>query len=402
MRHTVPWPWPKPLLPWASRKVLCSAEVHDEPRKLADDETQKALTGLSSLRIALVKQEVQVALPNFPGKHPIADFIRSATSHTGCLSLLHELGAELILVREAPDSECRLWEQKVARDPDPESSRRCYREVARTQPFWTPAGPRTRHEVAQDPDEIDWSAYDLVVSIDVSVPERLIQKTRHTVWACLLSEPGMPLYRALEKRPGWGMDLFLNQKCRVHRVRPCNRPHVLDFPWAYQSAACHANPPAPERPAVSLDPHTLPGDLAILKKGLPEMNVRILRGLPPSDFLSGLGTSRYFVKIGPRKTWGAILIESACAGCLVMGDPRSVECPSPLLPEAIVQSSDHVLSILRVLEANPEQRRRLRETQMRKVAELAWRRPTLDLWKAFQNISKRKSRRYRMVTYRKT
>ena len=350
------------------------------------DATRKALAGLTSLRIALVKQEVQVALPNLPGQHPVTDFIRSATSHTGCLSLLHELGAELILVRETSDPECHLWEQKVARDPDPEASRRHYREVARTQTFWTPTGPRTRHEVSRDPEDVDWGRFDLVVSIDVSVPERLVRKYRRTVWTCLLSEPGMPLYREMEEKPAWGMDLFLNQKCRVHRVRPRNRPHVLDFPWAYQSADCHAKPAASKRTAVAMDPHTLPEDLALLEKGLPAMDVRILRGLPSAHFLRELGASRYLLKIGPRKTWGAILIEAACAGCLVLGDPRSVECPSPLLTETVAVSVPEVLEKIRVWEGDPKQRLAILRRQREKVAELAWARPTRELWDYFQKI----------------
>lgn len=382
--------WPEFLLPFAPRAVLRAAEVRHEPAEPTAEATRKALHGLASLRIALVKQEVQVALPNLPGKHPLADFVRSATSHTGCLSLLHELGAELILVRESPEPECRLWEQKVARDPDPAASRRRYREVARTQPFWTPVGLRTRHEAARNPEEIDWGKFDLVVSVDIGVPERLIRKNRHTVWACLLSEPGMPLYRDLEKRPAWGMDLFLNQKCRAHRVRPRNRFHVLDFPWAYQSSGCHVQSAAPERTAVGLDPHTLAEDLAGLAKGLPGTELQILGGLPPLDFLRRLGAARYLVKIGPRKTWGAILIEAACAGCLVLGDPRSVECPSPLLIETVAVSVPEVLEKIRIFESDPPRRLAILRRQQQKVSELAWARPTRDLWESFRKIRRQK------------
>lgn len=162
------------FLQFAPRFLLRYMELGSLP-PLISTATGHALRRLQSLKIALVKQEVLAAIPNLPGKHGIQDFLKSAGGHTGCLSLLHELGAELVVVREDSSTECQTWREKVSFDPDPTSLEGLYRRQTREAAYWTPSGLKTRHELAVPAEAVEWQKFDLVVSLDIAVPEKIVE-----------------------------------------------------------------------------------------------------------------------------------------------------------------------------------------------------------------------------------
>ena len=373
------------LLQFAPRSLLRRLELGPCPTR-GPAATEEALHHLRGLRIAFVKQEVAAAMPNLPGKHDILDFLKSAGSHTGCLSLLHELEAELVLVREESAQECQTWREKVRYDPDPVFLENLYRREAREVPVQTPAGPRTRHDLAIPVSEVDWGKFDLVIALDIPVPEKIVRAHPRTVWAYMITETAMPSYRASRQAPLFGYRLFLNQKCRLHPVRPSNRWHEIDFPWAFQTPACYEQITAPSRPGILLDPHTT---------GTPEIEgleaswglpVRAPRGLVAFDWIQNLRASRYLIRLTKKHNWGNLAIEAACAGSLVLADPRFLENPAPLLRELIARSPEQAADLVRKLERDPGTREHLGHTQRARVYELAFARPLRELWQKVKTI----------------
>jgi hypothetical protein len=350
------------------------------------EETSRAFGALKSLRIAFVKQEVAAAMPNLPGKHDILDFLKSAGSHTGCLSLLHELEAELVLVREDSATECQTWREKVRYDPDPVLLENLYRREAREVPVQTPAGPKTRHDLAIPVSEVDWKKFDLVIALDIPVPEKVVRAYPRTVWAYMITETAMPSYRASRQAPLFGYQLFLNQKCRLHPVRPTNRWHEIDFPWAFQTPACYEQITNPSHPGILLDPHTTGApEIEGLEasSGLP---VRAPRGLVAVDWIRHLRASRYLFRLTKRHSWGNLAIEAACAGSLVLADPRFLENPAPLLRELIARSPAQAAELVRKLEKDFEVREHFSQAQRARVYELAFARPLRELWQKVKTI----------------
>ncbi|NDB96896.1 MAG: glycosyltransferase family 1 protein [Verrucomicrobia bacterium] len=359
---------------------------------VASGVTDHALRGLQSLKIAVVKQEVLAAIPNLPGKHGILDFLKSAGGHTGFLSLFHELGAELVLVREESSPECQTWRQKVSFDPDPAYLERLYRADARETPFWTPSGPQTRHEASLPAGEVDWTKYDLVVGLDIPVPEKIVRAHSRTIWAYMITETAMPAYRLSRKSPLFGYDLFLNQKCRLHAVRPSNRWHEIDFPWAFQTPECYAPHFSKNRLGIFLDPHTAAGsEIRGLEKDF-SLSIRAPRGISSQDWVRELASTRYLIRITEKRNWGNLLIEAACAGALVLADPSSLENPAPLLRELVIRSPQEASRLVRELEANPKRREELSAKQTERVRELAFARPLRQLWHKVDVIRKSRCR----------
>lgn len=378
-------------LNFAPRSQLRQRELDSVPPP-ARAENESALASLRSLRIAFVKQEVMAAMPNLPGRHPIAKFLRSSGGHTGCLSILHELGAELILVREDLSPECQTWREKVSFDPDPEHLERIYREAARKTPFWTPSGPQTRHQAALPPEEVDWTKFDLVVGLDIPVPEKIVRAHPRTIWAYMISETAMPAYRSSRKSPLFGYDLFLNQKCRLHAVRPSNRWHEIDFPWAFQTPECYAPHFSENRLGIFLDPHTAASpEICRLEKDF-SLSMKTPRGVSTEDWIRELAATRYLLRITEKRNWGNLLIEAACAGALVLADPSLLENPAPLLRELVIRSPQEACRLIRDLESNPERRHKLVAKQAERVRELAFARPLRQLWAKAEAIRKSRCR----------
>ncbi len=371
------------------RSWIRSLEVKWEPGGLREENV--FLERARRWRIALVKQEVLPSLPNWPGRHPIRDYVASSNGHTGCLSFLHELRAELCVVRVAPDPECGTWLEKFQGDADPAASRRAFERAAATKPFSSPVGPRTPRDVAKGVEEINWDAFDLVVSLDIAIPTRIVRRHPRVVWAYMVTESGMPSYRASRKKPLHGYDLFLNQRPRRFAVRPWRAPHEVDLPWAFQTRACYDWNPRTETGAVGLDAHTWML-VEANQLALPPENPAVRIHGSPLEFVGQYAQCRYFLRMGPRKTWGTSLIEASCAGCLVLGDARSVVHSTPLIPPLWVETPAEARDRLAWLEDHPGERAVLWRRQQAKNRELAFARPLRQLVSSVERIRNAKAR----------
>jgi len=377
------------FLQFAPRFLLRYMELGSLP-PLISTATDHALRSLQSLKIALVKQEVLAAIPNLPGKHGIQDFLKSAGGHTGCLSLLHELGAELVVVREDSSTECQTWREKVSFDPDPTSLEDLYRRQTHEATYWTPDGLKTRHELAVPAEAVEWQKFDLVVSLDIAVPEKIVRAHPSTIWAYMLTETAMPSYRASRRCPLHNYDLFLNQKCRLHAVRPSNRWHEIDFPWAFQTPECYAWCTHPKGAGIFLDPQTRETPSLRELSNQSGLSMRAPRALSTLDWIQTLRDSRYLVRLSNRRNWGNLLVESACIGPLVLADPAFLENPAPLIKRLVARTDIDVVNLIRLIEENPELREQLQNQQTARIRELAFGRPLRELEDKVNIIRKRR------------
>ena len=173
--------------------------------------------GERRLRVALVKQEIYPGLYNTLDQD-LRSLLRSSFKHTGPLALFRDCRAEFIILRLEDDTECQVWREKVldCGQGDFES----YLSVPQTK-LRDAQAPTA--QLARSASAIEWDRFDLVVSIDVSIPTRIVKAHPQVTWAYYISEPCMKAYRLSEERPRFGYDLFFNQ--RMHEAKflywPC-------------------------------------------------------------------------------------------------------------------------------------------------------------------------------------
>jgi hypothetical protein len=204
-------------------------EIHGWPAGFGGADPKEDLAFWSSRRVALVRQSAYPSLYSPYSADVWMDRVLSAAKHFGPFSFLAEMKADYRVVRQSREPETFLWKSKYSLDPNPEAS---WRRVTEQTEAWE-RSPEGRQAVSVD--DVDWSSYDLVIGIDVPIPERIVQRCPRTLWAYYSVEAGGPLQKNSLLRPAAGYHIFLNHGFRRFRSRPRNRRHVLEFPFTFQS-----------------------------------------------------------------------------------------------------------------------------------------------------------------------
>lgn len=330
------------------------------------------------LRWAVVRQSTYPDLYSCPPGSPAREAVLSSLQRMGPAALLVDLRADFWLVREDPAPECRVWEESVGSHPGTDLGK------FRAEQHRVPHGGRRGH--ARPPmadavgvDDIPWDRYDAVVSVDISVPERILRLHPRILWVTLPADPGTPTAKAGWKKPPFSWDVNLTHLHRRFPVRPGLGPQTVECPYSLQSPftwqELFGDPPGSARTGCYLETQTHAALDASGRAGLE--NLGPLRhpqgGLP--DVAQALRAARYYVQMTGGPLTGNGQIEAIFAGCLAVGNPASYVQRSLFLPGLAAGSFPLVQALLARLESDPARRESLRQAQ-RAVAEfICFRRP---------------------------
>ena len=179
---------------------------------------------MNKLKIALVKQEVYQDLYVCPvtEKDP-GQILFSSMGRVGPIALMSDLNADFYIVKEESNKETRIY-QKVIPHIAP------YLHLLKTetldkipgQEFKSPGSPYPNGKYAVSCYTIDWGQYDIVISINISLPTQLILKYPQTLFAYMIGEANMATGKAR-----FGYDATLNQ---MARGRISHKFGAIDFP----------------------------------------------------------------------------------------------------------------------------------------------------------------------------
>lgn len=362
------------------RVFLQWMELHAMPPPLPESAWKEVLSFWRGKRVAVVRQAA------YRGAYPAADkqswpqTVLSAFSHLGPFSFLADFGADYLVVRQTPDPETYRWREKFLHDPDPRASIHAVKSWQEEQ---------EKGGGLLDCEGIPWRNYDLVISLDVAVPTRLIRQTAKTVWAYYSVEAGGPLQKDSLRRPAPGYQLFLNHGFRRYRSRPVNRAHVLEFPFTFQSSSAwtqlakEIGPLPSSRGGTVVDRSTWNG----LDKEERHAGWTPISG-NAREYVRRMSSAKFAVRIDSIRRWGNWSIEAVQAGCLFLGNPDSLAMPALLLPGLAVQNPEKAQNTLRSLEENPELFACARRTQSLLAEHLAFRRPLAELTEKIKSMLK--------------
>ena len=352
---------PRTLLDWA--------EIYGIPDTISESVHQENLSFWRSRRVALVRQTAYrgAYLPGAKKNWP--DIVLTATAHLGPLSFLAELNADYFVVRQTPDPETYLWKEKFARDPNPESA---YRGIEAWQEEQETMG-------VVDCDQIRWDDYDLIICLDIPIPTRIVSKSKKTIWAYYSVEAGGTLHKSSLLKPVGGYYFYLNHCFRRFRARPCNKNHVLEFPFTFQSAASWKH----------LAKETTGGDANRRGAVVDRASWQSHAGEKPTFMtpLSGdaaayirlMSSSQFSIRTDPKTRWGNWALEAIQAGSLFLGRADSLAMPGILLPDLVVADIASAHKKVEALLKDPLLMQSLAQTQAALAEHLAFRRPLMDL-----------------------
>jgi len=351
-------------------------------------------------RVAFVKQDVQDDLYCCPKTSTRADVIFSTLMRTGPVALFTRMGAEFLLVETEPDAECQAWAEKA-------TDLHWYDLQALQQlRSSVPGRSHGQSAFAVRSDTVDWSQYDIVISLDTSIPARITRQYPNTLWCYYIREPKTRSYAASQTAPLPGQDRFLDQSFALRRTS--SPRHVLKFPYYLQYFGCfHSLLERPthdgsQRATIFLEHHT--------PETMSPDQLRQLAELGPVDstakesvendsfaspnqkcrrssqqIVSALLESKYFVACPKRRNlWGNAVIEAVSAGALVIGDPEVHIHRDVFSPGTSCRSFNELIQTLHHFESNPAAYQRELLRQRRMIDHLCFWRPVHELLQALQ------------------
>ena len=311
-----------------------------------------------SIRIALVKQDVyQDLYVSGSGERDPASMLFSSTNRVGPIGLFTLLGADFYIVREEQTPECQVYRRVIPHLADQLQLLKTRRlDQIPGHEFFRPGSQQTHADFSVNCYDVAWGAYDVVISVNVSLPKRLVRKFPRTLFCYMIGEANL-----FTKRVRFGYDVCLNQEARG---RIATKPGVVDFPYTFVGARClellllrHLKRTSeqsgiyaeinscPERPVTSVPP----AFRSLEPLGHP---VRLHRQRI-SENLAEIYDAKYFLKLGGRKIRGNSVIEAISLGTLALIDPDSVTHRELLPRETWVRSVAEARQRIQYLDEYP-------------------------------------------------
>lgn len=244
-------------------------------------------------------------------------------------------------------------------------------------------------------DTVDWGQYDIVISIDVAVPTRIVKRFAQVMWCYYFIEGGPNgIDGQFRGSPYFGYNLFLNHRLAKEPLAPrsrslrqmmLNRRAVLDFPYYMQSARSvrdlYPELAGARRSGFCLSHHS--------REVLTERERAVLEHVGPvrtkwstiSDIHEAELQSTYFlVHPASRPTAGLAVIEAISAGCLALAPTRALwGFPEFIIPELDFHDLEGLLEHLHVLECDHVLREEVRIEQERRVQMWCFENPARNL-----------------------
>ena len=341
------------------------------------------------MKIAFVKQEVYQDLYVCPHTEKSAEAILlSSMLRVGPIGLMSDLGADFYIVKEEYAPETQMY-RKVIPAIAP------YLHLLKTdtldkipgQEFTQPGSPMPNGAYAVEAGQIDWSLYDVVISVNVSLPAELVVKYPQTLFAYMIGEANMATSKAR-----FGYDVTLNQKARGIVA---SRLGEVDFPYTFVGAdtlerimrSALGRPSlgrgvfmeinsTVERPVTRVPAHFKP--LQDIGQDV------ILHRQKIGENLAAIYDSKYFVKMGGRPIRGNSVAEAVSLGSLAIMNRDEVIHGELIIDECNVKSMDEVVALVTRLEHDDALYARLLERQRRVLQTLFFDRPLQSLEKCLE------------------
>lgn len=350
---------------------------------------QYSFPNKKNLKIALVKQEVYADLYCCPRETESKSVVLTSLLRSGFVGLFTKFNADFIIVKLDPAPECQVWKEFSA-DPLVQKKLLDLRDKLPETNIFPHTVPQGKYAVSVD--EIDWSDYDIVISINISVPKRITEKYTKTIWAYCIGEPYMETYQRSKENPVPGYDFFLNQKFRRRNIG--NKFHEIDFPYYLQYEGCFndlLNLPAidaKEKKGVIIEKHSL--------RLMKDKEIHQFEQLGPIYFQEGnteqmlhtVINAKYYYRLGGPKRWGNAMIEAAAGGCLFLGNKDEFVNKSLFSPFTSIESKDEFFQKVEYLENNPEKYTAELQYLSTSVSNLCFNRPVHELFIRSEDIRK--------------
>lgn len=335
------------------------------PRMLVDNDRliveyqDEPTSSFRLARVAFVKQDCYQDLWIGGEDEPYQDLIRSTQMRVGPIGLITLCQCKFFILKNSPCSNEYNYFQR--------QSSLSFRDLSIVQQYRAEminaslelTSSRFHSDYSQPLENINWSNFDLVVSINSPVPYKVRQLYKKTLWLCMPGEGICQDYELHKLR----YDGYLSHNWAKYS-KP-RRKVYLDFPYTFigakdletvdcygqlktqsqiyleiNSGECHQRPPRLS---------SLPEASLLLER--TGMKVLVHQGSIDAHLIA-LKTSKYFIKIGGRPTRGNAFMEAISAGTLVLMGHNDCFGNVCLPKQSYYSSIEQLCILLKELEDN--------------------------------------------------
>lgn len=341
-----------------------------------------------NVKIAFVKQEVYPDLYVCKNRTSPRELLFSSSGRVGPFGLFSRLDADFIIVKEDHAEECHMWTYD-----NPNANVEKLRQLKSKklneiegQEFKVPGADICQGELAVSVDEVDWGKYDIVISINISVPSRIVEKHPKLLWCHMSGESGK-----LQDRAYFGYDLALSQFTRGEYNE---KKKVLEFPYTFVGSddlekvinnGCNKKKEGiyGEVNCVKERPVTHIPQFDVISNETGEQ-IKYHKQLI-KDNLNEIYYSKYYLKWGGRITRGNGAIEAISLGTPVLMNPADIIHKQILPPEAWIFSQRDAIEKINFYNSNDKAYQALLDRERDLVQLFAYDYPLYGILKAYES-----------------
>jgi hypothetical protein len=311
------------------------------------------------MKIALIKQVVYQDLYVCENGTAPLDLLFSSIMRVGPIGLFTLCEADFFIVDDTSDEECSTWKKVI-----PDYKEEWFKSLKKhnitetdfpTAKFLKPGSLFSNGEFSMNVRDINWNSYDIVISINISIPTNIVLNNLNTLWCYMIGEANILLDKV-----HFSYDVSLNQE---NRGLVNSNSGFIDFPYTFIGPYCLENliftylrrkslnlgiyaeiNTTIQRPVVSISKFD-----ALKNIGHPlNVHQQLIK-----DNLVTIYDSKYFVKLGGRFIRGNSIIEAISLGTLVLANPHELNCTQILPKETWVFTIDDIITKIKFFDSNP-------------------------------------------------
>ena len=252
---------------------------------------------------------------------------------------------------------------------------------------------RSIDSVSHNVDEIDWTKYNIVITMNACVPERIVRAHPRILWCYFIGENKQYMIEPIH-----GYHVILNQDVTYRQRSPkiigfpytCLSPFLLEkmyYSLFEKTAASHAKDGiymeinnTEERPVI-----TIPSIFQHIARECHEMTIR-LHSQNIVTNLKRVCESKYFVKLTGRVVRGNSIVECVSAGTLILANRRLVIFNDLIDERCHCETYADVISKIHFFERNPEEYKKVVFYQRQQLNTHYFKGPIQKLFQKYQEL----------------
>ncbi len=244
-------------------------------------------------------------------------------------------------------------------------------------------------KVTLDPNDIDWSQYDIVIAMDAALQPDVMEKYPEVRWVYTLSDPDWPAYHSARDHILEGYEFWINMMFRRIRLFPQVNDYEIEFPYHLHYYGCFHDllgigKDHYKREGIFLENRTYKG----LREGeMDKLQMCCTIRYPKEELLEKVIDkellSKYFISLTRGvigKMWGNGIVEAVACGCLAFGDYREYYLKDLLTGFTRISSIEEFIDKVDYLEKHPARYQKEIDKQRKILDYLCFYRPVKDLF----------------------